>query len=299
MTWPPDKGPLPRSLVPLESESLFGLLLRLAYRLDESPLRVARRTGAIRPPGSRGTYAAATKLLLRLDPPQLQTFARSTRITTEQAENLTLLPLSILYPPLADALTRRARPPWLRFDSTRYCPACLAGNGSPIQNRYGGAWRLHWHLPFVFACLEHHTYLRDSCPACVVPPMRLTPGSGAIIPAQGTVGLHPAQCRAATPLAEKRICGARLDKPHDYPAQPFPDLTPDIAAIQQELLDLLQSPDPAHARTRFTDLSVLTTVIAAAWPRHPHLPGREELLDAFHAHHDKDLMLTEGREPQI
>ncbi|MEU9190772.1 TniQ family protein [Streptomyces sp. NPDC048484] len=39
--------------------------------------------------------------------------------------------------------------------STRYCPSCLAGDGSAIQQRHSGPWQLAWRLAANFACLEH------------------------------------------------------------------------------------------------------------------------------------------------
>src|SRR5262249_59979971 len=73
---------------------------------------------------------------------------------TRPATGLTLLPWAGRYPPIA-----RSRGPgwpktfdeWLFHDDLRYCPACLAGDGSPIQQLYGGPWKKVWHLPISFA----------------------------------------------------------------------------------------------------------------------------------------------------
>jgi hypothetical protein len=51
--------PLPHSLAPLPDESLLGFLLRLAHRLDTSPLRLAQATGLL-------TDQAATRIPTRL-----------------------------------------------------------------------------------------------------------------------------------------------------------------------------------------------------------------------------------------
>lgn len=42
--------------------------------------------------------------------------------------------------------------------ATRYCPDCLSGDGSAIQESLGGPWLKAWHLPVVFACPAHQHY---------------------------------------------------------------------------------------------------------------------------------------------
>jgi hypothetical protein len=39
--------------------------------------------------------------------------------------------------------------------AVQLCPACLAGDGSPIQNLHGGPWQRAWRLPVFFLCLQH------------------------------------------------------------------------------------------------------------------------------------------------
>ena len=88
--------------------------------------------------------------------------------------------------------------PWVFTSATRYCPQCLAGDGSPIQLQHGGAWQKAWRLPVVFACPAHRRLLEYLCPSCRQPPMSAAPGSPAwLIPRAFDGGLHPAQCRAA------------------------------------------------------------------------------------------------------
>lgn len=146
----PDDRPLPRSLIPLPGESLFGFILRLSHRLDESPLQLGKRTGVSRLVSRQGAHSIPSRLLLRLETSQLRSFAKATRLDEEAIDELTLRPLSNRYPPLAEALPllskKTALPPWLRFETTRYCPRCLAGDGSTIQNRHGGPWKRQWHL---------------------------------------------------------------------------------------------------------------------------------------------------------
>ena len=50
--------------------------------------------------------------------------------------------------------------------ATRYCPECLAGDGSAVQESFGGPWLKAWHLPVVFACPAHRRLLEHRCPEC-------------------------------------------------------------------------------------------------------------------------------------
>ncbi|WP_406099736.1 TniQ family protein [Streptomyces canus] len=164
--------PLPRSLIPLPGESLHGLILRLSHRLDQAPGHILWRTGLT--PGRRSTGLAPKRLLLMLDPNEQQRFAAATRLDPETVDQLTLRPYFAAHPSLAEAMARTGRnprqrfipPTWLLFANPRHCPKCLAGDSSEIQRRHGGAWKLQWHLPIVFACLEHRVFLQHRCPAC-------------------------------------------------------------------------------------------------------------------------------------
>ncbi|MGW0595190.1 hypothetical protein [Streptosporangium sp. NPDC002607] len=72
-------------MIRLSDESLAGYLLRLSYRLCITPLQLARLTGC-----ARGTSTLISRrLLLDLD---IGDFARATRLTTDEAAALTLLP---------------------------------------------------------------------------------------------------------------------------------------------------------------------------------------------------------------
>ncbi|GAA3842078.1 hypothetical protein GCM10022403_087670 [Streptomyces coacervatus] len=251
----------------------------------------------------QGAHSIPSRLLLRLEASQLRSFAKATMLDEEAVDDLTLRPLSNRYPPLAEALPllrkKTALPPWLRFETTSYCPSCLAGDGSTIQNLHGGPWKRLWHLPIVFACLDHNVFLRDVCPACQQQPLQRTPGTNSAIPTHGLASLHPAQCRRTVALATKQPCGARLDRPAHHTGQDLPPLTTDIATVQQELLDLLKGTASVDAQTSFADLNLMATIISAAWPHHPEVSAPTELLDAFSSHHDTQQELIERREPQI
>jgi len=47
---------------------------------------------------------------------------------------------------------------WLHLFQSPVCPVCLAEGA--------GHWRVQWHVPFVFMCLEHDVLLSHKCPGC-------------------------------------------------------------------------------------------------------------------------------------
>src|SRR6266704_4699952 len=163
----PVMQPLPRSLAPLPGESIVGYLLRLAHRLAVSPSDLARMAGWLE--RRRGGLAhLSRKLLLELGQKDADSFAELTRLTVSEAHSLTLGSWKGHYPPIQRSLASAGGPlwsdSWLFLSSPRYCPQCLAGDGSPIQQQLGGPWKKQWHLPVVFACIEHRAFLRDRCP---------------------------------------------------------------------------------------------------------------------------------------
>ncbi|MGW4984764.1 TniQ family protein [Streptomyces mirabilis] len=177
------QAPLPRSLEPLPDESLPGFLLRLAHRLDLAPQQLARRVKLVTPEDPHARVSAANLLMMPSD--RLHAFAEAVRMTPADADALTLSSYADRYPALAQALARPGsipRPrklaqPWLLMNHSRYCPACLAGDGTPVQNRYGGPWKRQWRLAVVFACLDHRTFLRTECPRCRLPALSGRSGS--------------------------------------------------------------------------------------------------------------------------
>ncbi|MFB8027311.1 MULTISPECIES: hypothetical protein [unclassified Streptomyces] len=146
--------------------------------------------------------------------------------------------------------------------------------------------------------LDHNTFLRDLCPACGQQPLHKTPGAKSAIATQGLLSLLPAQCRRTVTFTEKQPCGARLDQP-GHARRDFPPLAPGTAAVQQELLDHLKGAAPSAARTALADLTLMATVISAAWPRLPDVPVPHSLLDALYSHFDAQQELIGSREPQI
>src|SRR6266545_7512392 len=141
--------PLPRSLDSLPGESLAGYVLRLAHRLDRSPGRIAVLTGLGRG-STRADRSTAVPVgrLLHLDTATAARFAHATRLSAQEVAGLCLDNLRQHYPPLdldyqaagsRQANGIRGLASWVFTQSTRYCPQCLAGDGSPIQQAHGGA----------------------------------------------------------------------------------------------------------------------------------------------------------------
>ena len=283
----PAPRPLSRSLVPLPGESLPGFLLRLSCRLNQPPARVAELTG-LRSAGYRGSRLPPI-LVAGIPAPALPVFTRMTRLTDGQAAQLGLDTWQGRYPvPAADTATgyRRLESQLVFAPATRFCPECLAGDGSTIQGSFGGPWLKAWHLPVVFACPAHQRLLEHRCPDCgnVVRGHRPRTTS-AVLPAMWVARLHPAQCRAElTPSSGGRslpaCCGARLDQAgHGRRA------STDLIALQVKILDLLR-PDgpvstlsaglPAEPIRYFADLRALGLLACSTWPAARPLSPTEE-----------------------
>jgi TniQ len=298
----PTSRPLPRSLDPLSDESLPGYLLRLAHRLSITPARLANLTG-LTSENRQGSRVPAG-VLVHLPTTARDTFAAATRLTPGEVDRLCLGSMSRrypLHPPLRDG--RRAahviRPDHRVFaPTTRYCPHCLAGNGSAIQRAHAGPWRKSWHLPIVFACVEHQRLLQHLCPTCRQPAHATRAGSsGPLLPHMRVATLHPAQCRAQTnPGNGRRLpacCGARLDFPTTQPPVPAAEALLDL---QRRIVDLLHDdgPDlvtsagqPTQPARYFTDLRVLTLLVNLSWPACRHMAPSPTLAEAIDRHIDQ------------
>ncbi|MEV0372170.1 TniQ family protein [Streptomyces sp. NPDC050636] len=284
---------LPRSLAPIAGESITGFLLRLSFRLRESPAYLCWRTGLNR--NNNSISVAPTRHLIMLAPDQLQTFSYATRMSFDDADRLTFRPYAETYPPISETLMSRegqaprprgALPAWLLANSTRYCPSCLAGDGSPIQDLYGGPWKLLWHLPITFACIEHQVMLQDLCPACQLPAQDTHSASTRVLlPNPTRPGLHPLQCRNIQNSASgRRLCGHRLD---DRSLSEI-TLTPELATLQQTLIHRLhETEDPAASFLAFSNIRVMAAIISATWPKSANLIDLpSELKLAFDQHRE-------------
>ncbi|MFF5614605.1 TniQ family protein [Streptomyces albidoflavus] len=264
-------APLPRSLDPLPGESLPGYLLRLSFRLGLTPAELGRIAGLV---STSGGYLPR-RLILGFAGHAIDEFTQATRLSRAEASALTLGTWRQNYPPIQRWLPPPHGPApqmdkWLPGGLTRYCPRCLAGDGSPIQGEYGGPWKKEWHLGIVFACPQHDGFLQHRCPQGGEPPDydRAT----GLIPYDGVRGLHPAECRYPLPPTARKLrrlpCRARLDR------APLPSVRPtrQLLDLQTQLLSLLASRRDDHeVRAYFNDLHLLSVLITASWPHSSHL----------------------------
>lgn len=270
--------PLPRSLDPLPGESLSGFLLRLAYRLGCSPLHAARLCGL-----TEKHQKISTGHLIALTDERAQKFSYRSRLTIPETRALTLRPFAGSYPALAKIdpaspqSTTAAIHNWAINLRRRFCPQCLEGDGSRIEEALGGTWHLLWHLPVVFACLKHHRLLESSCPKCEKP----LKGSGAfgsgLLENTLVAGLHPSQCRNKNSSSDKRekphVCAARLNEapPTSGGSLTAEDLD-ELLSLQERLTQLIM--EDGHSLTRphsfrafhFPDLVAVAQLINLSWP---------------------------------
>ncbi|OII61993.1 hypothetical protein BJP40_04160 [Streptomyces sp. CC53] len=292
--------PLPRSLAPLPQESLPGFFLRLAHRLGRSPGRIASLCGLAayerRPPAYH---------LIGLPDDIAAAFAAATRLSRDEAHDLTLRRYAATYPALAKAQTHLKinmvvrQDYWALNSSSRYCPECLRGDRSPVQSAHGGPWKLSWHLPVTFACPLHHRLLEVVCPECGNMLGGANQRRGSLIRQPQRDDLHPLQCRNRIPqeasaqrrAARQEACGARLDTAPRISGSHLPAEERARMIALQERLDRRLAPDlaePAAAEPGdpFPDLILAAQLIKLSWPAGADLaptPAIAALIDAHAA----------------
>ena len=134
-------SPLPRSLDPLPDEVLPGYLLRLAHRLDRTPARILQLTGLA---GRQFSFPCRSSYepMIGLDEQARAVFTAVTRLTGTEADSLCLQSLAARYPfPSWLAGSRKLTlrtDMWVFATATRYCPRCLAGDGTPSSRPTAG-----------------------------------------------------------------------------------------------------------------------------------------------------------------
>jgi hypothetical protein len=290
--------PVPRSLGPLPGESLPGYVLRLAHRTGLSPARLCLLTSL----ATRGLRVALPlQRLLALPAATAEAFAAATRLTTAEASALTLAGSAGRYPPLAAHPTAPAsllNEKWIFTRFSRYCPGCLAGDGSVIQRRHGGAWQAWWRLPVMFACPTHGRLLEHLCPGCAQPAHHRGTGSPLLRLASIST-LHPAACRNPIPMPgshqlspAQRACQQRLDQPAAL-CSPAPRCVLDL---QTKICDLLRHDGPpttvsagelTSATSYLADLRVMSCLISMSWPAARDLAVHDEHADLLNAHNQQ------------
>ncbi|MGW0776543.1 TniQ family protein [Streptomyces sp. NPDC002835] len=296
---------LPRSLDPLPDETITGFVLRLAHRLGTTPAEILLRTG-LAPGGSPGL---PTRLPLsfqyHLDDAHLTVFARATLLMPAEVADMLLAPLGQRYGPLNPAFTPRNTParmiydnPWVLTRSTRYCPPCLTGNGTLIQDRHGGPWQRLWRLPMIFLCVRHQRLLAHQCPGCGA--FAQSPHAGSAIARLSDDALNPWQCRSAearsAPVEHPaHACGADLTR-ESAPAGELDSATmAALVQVQRHLAGLLAAGGPESTTSAgapvpvahyFADLRATVAMIFRTWPvarEHASTPCLAAALDAEYA----------------
>ncbi|MFE4574326.1 TniQ family protein [Streptomyces chartreusis] len=311
---------LARSLEPLPEESLPGFLLRLAYRLHLSPARVARLCGI----ETNGQRRLAADHLLELPSDTAAEFARVTGLSALEVQNLGLRrytenvpalqtmrgnasPQSASRQGMFGSISQFYESNWAVNLSSRFCPQCLAGDGSPVQGTYGGSWSLRWHLPFVFACTIHHRLLHSRCPSCGSSLARSYKRRATLITQPGSSHiLHPLQCRnlVAGPNAGKpRPCGARLEQIEPRNLAALPEEDHERLIELQRRLDAMLSLRPAKNEDKqrprglsFQDLVHVAQLIKLSWPAGSNLAPSDALASLIDNH--ADSLHVELRTPQ-
>ncbi|MFC8793068.1 TniQ family protein [Streptomyces cinereoruber] len=278
--------PLPRSLDPLPDEALTGYILRLAHHLGTSPGAIAIRTGLTGGRKEDVLFRIPMRLLHDLEPEQLRLFTRTTRLSRDEIGSLLTSSLAGRYGPVNRRFTPRSNAAgminsnaWLLTRTPRYCPQCLTGDGSEIQRRHGGAWRLSWRLPPVFACPRHRRLLRINCPTCRQPVHAVEMNS--IIARPWDEDLHPTQCRTTiTPRTVGRLqpaCGIQLAESVGAVPETVadPQTLEYLLGLQRRLLTLLDPAGQAMAPSvgwlipaadYFADLRALLGLVFLSWP---------------------------------
>jgi len=183
---------LPFTLTPLPGESFDSWFEAYAARLHASTGELAAAAGLpagyLRTPihvlltrGLAASHPASLAAVTGLPVPALTAMFHGPRPA----------------PATRPSAARAFRNAWAPAAGTRFCPACLAGNG--------GRFTLAWRLPWTFYCLPHNQLLASICPRCGQPPRaRMI-----------AVARHPAPGRCGTPLRQRAgpalaSCGADL-----------------------------------------------------------------------------------------
>lgn len=160
----PLSGPartLPMRCHPELGESFNSYMERLAD-LYKAPLSLlVSKIGLVRTHSSTSIPAWG----VAMTDSQLQNFCRATRIDEGDARALLLTSFNGTFanflgidPSIPSAVQQAALREWIIFNGSHFCPLCLSE--APRK------WLLRWKLNWSFACVKHHSLLRDSCSDC-------------------------------------------------------------------------------------------------------------------------------------
>lgn len=148
---------LPFTLTPLPGESFDSWLEAYAARLHASTGELATVVGL----PVRYLRTPIRLLLTRgLPTGHLTSVAAATGLPTAALTAMFHRPNPT--PAVRPKAARAFHNAWAPAAGTRFCPACLAGNG--------GRFALSWRLPWTFYCMRHDQLLASTCPHCARPP---------------------------------------------------------------------------------------------------------------------------------
>lgn len=145
-------------VAPTEGESLVSVLERTADRFDASVSDLLAELGI-------GIPTTVQGLVSGLSEHQIDAIATATGIAPETIQTMmldSLIGMGLVRDERAGDSGAEAR--WRLFArrrGSRFCPQCLEEDG--------GAWQLHHHLTWSFACVRHRVVLIDACPVCARP----------------------------------------------------------------------------------------------------------------------------------
>ncbi|MET9966563.1 TniQ family protein [Streptomyces sp. NPDC006356] len=314
---------LPRSLDPLEDESLPGYVLRLSHWLGVGPGPLILRMGI---PNSRKDRTTLIRIpiscAISLGEADLDAFCHATRLSRQETAGLLLASLGTRYGPLSSEFhgrsssgTRRLQynNPWLLTTRTQYCPDCLVGDGSEIQQRHGGAWRRLWRLPPVFSCPHHERFLRRYCHLCGE--LAQNRHSNDLIARPRDSELHPVLCRATpkpgNPRAVSPACGADLTQAprSEEPMRRDHQSRDVLFTLQKKYLSFLSPDGPEQVSSigwltptaqYFQDLRGVVALIFMTWPEarpHAATPELARIIDT-EAERRHELFHRRGAQPR-
>ena len=255
---------------------------RLSHRLDLPRHAIYRATGIedTRAPTGLPGYGAF------LSAERLHAYAYATNLEPESVRSSLLLRFEGIIPEIDRwsrtgtlALKASYAQTWLYVWGSNLCPRCL--------NDSGGAWKITWKLPWVFACLEHKLLLFGTCPGCRQRLGRPSSSGHPRVPLRQVVA-QPGTCTNIV-LQGNRVheCG------HQLTSAAAADLEGDatilgtqrlvFAALNGHSLELAGR--AVTSRTFFSELRVLTQLLlthsttsghirgVGAHPRAPAAPG--------------------------
>ncbi|WP_442813434.1 TniQ family protein [Streptomyces sp. NBC_01754] len=266
----------------------------MAKYTGTSPAVIAHRMGLADSKGS----AIPAGSLLTLTSQQLTESAYVARLSKAEMEGLLLASLGRRYGPLnqqyaswSDSQQLTYQRSWVYLRKTQFCTRCLTEDDSLHGVMLGGRWKKRWHLPVVFACVEHRQLLKRNCPGCQHPAHAARAG---ILEHAATEELHPTQCRASrdwrTSSKSDAICGTYLSDGAYNPVISSDRRTRnELLALQRRIDCRLSDYGPDEITScgelvpvaqHFMDMRAVTALIFISWPQARPLAITETLARA-------------------